>query len=76
MLLEQEIRLNFDDVLIRPKRSTLTSRNEVDIERDIKFRNGGWFKGVPILAANMDHIGTFYQLDIPSRIASLSLLLA
>ncbi len=59
MLLEQEIRLDFDDVLIRPKRSTLTSRSEVDIERDIRFRNGGWFKGVPILAANMDTIGTF-----------------
>lgn len=58
MLLEHEIRLNFDDVLIRPKRSTLTSRSDVDIERDLKFRNGGWFKGVPILAANMDTVGT------------------
>ncbi len=59
MILEHEILLNFDDVLIRPKRSTLTSRSEVDIERDFTFLHGGWFKGVPILAANMDTIGTF-----------------
>ena len=53
MRIEDDIKLDLDDVLIRPKRSTLTSRSEVVIERDF-----GFFKGVPIVAANMDTTGT------------------
>ena len=60
MRIEEDIKLDFKDVLIRPKRSTLASRREVDISRAYKFR---WsqkeFAGVPILAANMDGVGTF-----------------
>jgi GMP reductase len=42
------------DVLIRPKRSTLKSRSEVTLERTFAFRNSKreW-TGVPIFAANM-----------------------
>lgn len=60
MRIESEVKLDFKDVLIRPKRSTLTSRNEVKLDRVFTFRHSGRrFNGVPIMAANMDTIGTF-----------------
>ena len=60
MRIEESIKLDFKDVLIRPKRSTLRSRSEVDLVREYRFAhsNKTW-KGVPIIAANMDHTGTF-----------------
>jgi len=60
MRIEDEIRLDFRDVLIRPKRSTLSSRKEVNLNRTYKFKHSGreW-TGVPIMAANMDGVGTF-----------------
>ncbi|MDP2826884.1 MAG: GMP reductase [Sulfuritalea sp.] len=60
MRIEEELKLDFQDVLIRPKRSTLTSRSEVDISREFVFRHSGRsYQGVPIIAANMDTVGTF-----------------
>ena len=60
MRIEQDIKLDFKDVLIRPKRSTLTSRSEVDISRDYVFPHSSkTFHGIPIIAANMDATGTF-----------------
>ncbi len=60
MRIEEELKLDFKDVLIRPKRSTLTSRSEVDISRDFVFRHSGrTYHGIPIIAANMDTVGTF-----------------
>lgn len=60
MRIEQDIKLGFKDVMIRPKRSTLKSRSEVDLQREFTFRNSknNW-KGIPIMAANMDTVGTF-----------------
>lgn len=59
MRIEEDVKLDFKDVLIRPKRSTLASRREVDISRDYKFKwSGQTFSGVPIIAANMDSVGT------------------
>ena len=59
MHIDQEIKLDFKDVLIRPKRSTLTSRSEVDISRDFIFRHSqALYHGIPIIAANMDSTGT------------------
>ncbi len=59
MRIEDGIKLDFKDVLIRPKRSTLASRKDVDITREFIFK---WskrkFSGVPIIAANMDGVGT------------------
>lgn len=62
-----EIKLGFQDVLIQPKRSSLKSRKEVSLERTFKFKraNETW-TGVPIIAANMDTVGTFeiaYELS-------------
>ena len=52
--------MDYKDVLLRPKRSTLRSRSEVDLNRTFKFRNSGreW-TGVPLIVANMDTVGTF-----------------
>ncbi len=60
MRIENELRLGFKDVMIRPKRSTLKSRSQVSLEREFSFLHGSnsW-KGVPIMAANMDTVGTF-----------------
>jgi len=59
MRIEDDIKLDFKDVLIRPKRSTLSSRKEVDLTRTYKFKHSGsaW-TGTPIMAANMDGVGT------------------
>ena len=77
MRLEEDIKLDYKDVLIRPKRSTLGSRKEVDLNRGFTWRN--WkpedmsmeqirpdtrhWKGIPIMAANMDGVGTFEMAD-------------
>lgn len=60
MRIEYDIKLGFKDVMIRPKRSTLKSRSQVDLEREFTFRNSQQpYKGIPIIAANMDTVGTF-----------------
>lgn len=60
MRIEQDTKLDFKDVLIRPKRSTLRSRADVSLERQYNFKHAkcSW-NGVPIIASNMDHTGTF-----------------
>lgn len=60
MRIETEMKLGFKDVMIRPKRSTLKSRSHVSLEREFKFLHSttAW-TGVPIMAANMDTVGTF-----------------
>ncbi len=65
MRLEEDIKLDYKDVLIRPKRSTLGSRKEVNLNREFKFLNSKLaYKGVPIMAANMDGVGTFEMADV------------
>jgi GMP reductase len=60
MRLEADVKLDFKDVLIRPKRSTLSTRSDVDISREFTFRHAKvQYHGIPIVAANMDTIGTF-----------------
>ena len=60
MRVEHDVKLTFDDVLIRPKRSTLISRSDVTLEREFRFRHSNTiWKGVPIVAANMDTTGLF-----------------
>ena len=60
MIIEDDIKLDYSDVLIRPKRSTLTSRFDVDLTRTYTFYHSGkdW-TGIPIMASNMDTTGTF-----------------
>lgn len=60
MRIEEDTKLDFRDVLIRPKRSTLSSRREVDLTRTYQFRHSKQeWTGVPIMASNMDGVGTF-----------------
>ena len=64
MRIENDPKLDFKDVLIRPKRSTLKSRSEVELRREFTFKwSGKTFEGVPIIAANMDGVGTFAMAD-------------
>ena len=60
-----EIKLDFDDVLIRPKRSTLNSRSDVCIQREFKFKySPRELICTPIMVANMDTVGTFAMAKI------------
>jgi len=72
MRIEEGVKLDFKDVLIRPKRSTLRSRAEVDVRRTFTFRNSGrkW-TGVPVVVSNMDTTGTF---EVAAALAPLHLL--
>src|SRR5579862_5556148 len=59
MRIENDVKLDFKDVLIRPKRSTLTTRSDVDISREFGFRHTGTqYAGIPVVASNMDGTGT------------------
>ena len=60
MRVDHDVKLTFDDVLIRPKRSTLISRSDVTLVREFTFRHSDLtWTGVPIVAANMDTTGLF-----------------
>lgn len=60
MRIERDVKLDYSDVLFRPKRSTMGSRSEVDLKRTYTFRNSQQtYTGIPIMAANMDGVGTF-----------------
>lgn len=74
MRIDNEVRLDYKDVLIRPKRSTLSSRRQVELNRSFSFRNykpkfpnscavGLHYRGIPVMAANMDGVGTFSMAD-------------
>ena len=93
MRIENEVLLDYSDVLIRPKRSTLGSRKDVNLNRQFTFRNykpyvdtnvlpDGYplvykqehYHGIPIMAANMDGVGTFEQADVLSNIGMFTCL--
>ena len=65
MRIEHDVKLDYQDVLFKPKRSTLTSRKDVDLTRSFKFYNSGkeW-TGIPIMASNMDGVGTFAMAKV------------
>ncbi len=59
MRIERDLKLDFDDVLIRPKRSEAPSRATIDLEREYTFLHSGrTWRGIPVIASNMDTIGT------------------
>ena len=68
MRIEDDSKLDYKDVLIRPKRSTLGSRKDVELEREFTFRNyaadgAERYRGIPVMASNMDGVGTFPMAD-------------
>jgi GMP reductase len=81
MRIESEIKLDYKDVLLRPKRSELTSRSEVDLMRTFTFKNAGadgagnpdyGWTGVPIVASNMDTVGTFETAKVLAQYHGLT----
>jgi GMP reductase len=65
MHIESDIKLGFKDVMLRPKRSTLSSRSEVSLTRKFKFLHSETtWDGIPIMAANMDTVGTFEMANV------------
>lgn len=60
MRIIEDVKLDFKDVLFVPKRSTLKSRKDVDLYREYTFKHSGQsYRGIPIMASNMDGVGTF-----------------
>ena len=72
MRIEEEIKLDYSDVLFRPKRSTLSSRKDVDLKRTYKFKysNNEW-SGIPIMAANMDGVG---ELGVAEKMSEFDMI--
>ena len=65
MRLDNEIKLDYKDVLLKPKRSTLSSRRDVEMTRSFTFRNSGeTYECCPIIASNMDGVGTFSMAKV------------
>jgi len=75
MRIENEILLDFNDVLIRPKRSTLNSRKDVNLGRSYTFKHSKyiWY-GIPIMAANMDFVGTTEMAKVLSTFSMFTCL--
>ncbi len=68
MRIENDIKLGFTDVMIRPKRSTLSSRAQVSLDRNFSFLHSDHkWNGIPIMAANMDTVGTFEMANELSK---------
>src|SRR5262249_1762292 len=77
MRVEAELKLDFDDVLIRPKRSVAPSRASVDVQRSYRFRNTSppvTWAGTPIMASNMDTVGTMAMAQALHELGMLTCL--
>jgi len=72
MRIEEDVKLDYADVLFRPKRSTLSSRKDVELKRTYKFKysNHQW-SGVPIMAANMDGVG---EIEIAKNLTKFEIM--
>ena len=72
MRIEEDIKLDYADVLFRPKRSTLSSRKDVELKRTFKFKysNHQW-SGIPIIAANMDSVG---EVEVAKNLAKFEIM--
>tara|TARA_Y100001970_G_scaffold199405_1_gene242560 strand:+ start:5628 stop:6665 length:1038 start_codon:yes stop_codon:yes gene_type:complete len=74
MRIEEEIKLDYSDVLFRPKRSTLKSRKQVDLTRKYQFRHSNFvWEGVPIIASNMDGVG---EIEVAKKLYEHKLMTA
>ena len=72
MRIEEDIKLDYADVLFRPKRSTLSSRKDVELKRTYKFKysNHQW-SGIPLMAANMDGVG---EIEVAKNLAKFEIM--
>ncbi len=69
MILETEMKLDFKDILIRPRRSSIQSRQQVNLEKTYRFRHVSNYEwtGIPVMVANMDTTGTFEMARVLSK---------
>ena len=68
MKIESNILLDFNDILIKPKRTELSSRSEVDLTRTFKFKHSKQtWTGIPIMTSNMTTTGTFEMYEVLSQ---------
>lgn len=75
MRIVEDTKLDFSDVLIVPKRSTLTSRKEVSLEKTYTFKHSRFtWTGIPIIAANMDGVGTLAMAETLAKYKVLTAL--
>ena len=72
MRIEEDLKLDYSDVLFRPKRSTLSSRKDVNLMRTYRFKysNNEW-SGIPIMAANMDGVG---ELGVAEKLSEFGMI--
>ena len=72
MRIEEDLKLDYSDVLFRPKRSTLSSRKEVNLMRTYRFKySGNEWSGIPIMAANMDGVG---ELNVAEKLSEFDMI--
>ena len=75
MKIAQDTKLDFTDVLIKPKRSNISSRSAVDLNRLFKFPHSPReLNCVPIIAANMDTTGSMSMNQALNRLDCLTCL--
>ena len=75
MKIDFDVKLDFSDVLLVPKRSDLNSRNDVTIEREFRFKYSKYvWTGVPIIVSNMDTTGTIEMARVLQRYKVLTCL--
>ena len=75
MRIIDDTKLDFDDVLISPKRSQLTSRKDADLTRKFTFKHSSdTWTGIPIVASNMDHTGTIAMCHVLMKYPMLTAL--
>ena len=75
MQIQNDIKLDFSDVLILPKTSAMESRSVVTVERTFQLPHAGWkWTGIPLIAANMDTIGTVQMFHSLSDMKCLTAL--
>ena len=75
MRINYDPKLNFEDVLLEPKRSKLTSRADVDMQRKFTFVNSGKkMTFTPIFASNMDGVGTFSMAKVLQKYKMLTVI--
>tara|TARA_B100001123_G_scaffold114230_1_gene132979 strand:+ start:260 stop:604 length:345 start_codon:yes stop_codon:yes gene_type:complete len=72
MRIEEDLKLDYSDVLFRPKRSTLSSRKDVNLNRTYRFKySDNEWSGIPIMAANMDGVG---ELGVAEKMSEFNMI--
>ena len=75
MRIEEDVKIDYSNVLLRPKRSTLVSRKDVDLDRHYTFNNGQTYYDIPIMASNMDGVGTIEMADALGKLGLFTCLI-